>query len=58
MVYRKGEIVTDENYKTVKGAKISFLKSFSFMAHNEKISANWSHIITPDTKWLDKILKY
>ncbi len=57
VVYRKGEIVTDQSYKTVKGTKIAFLKFFSFMAHNEKIRANWSHIYTPDTKWLEKRLK-
>ncbi len=57
VVYRKGEIVKDQGYKTVKGAKIAFLKFFSFMAHNEKIRVKWSHIYTPGKKWLEQRLK-
>jgi hypothetical protein len=57
VVYRKDEIVIDQSYKTVKGAKIAFLKFFSFMAHNEKIMPKWTHIYTPEKNWLEQRLK-
>jgi hypothetical protein len=57
VVIRCGEIITDEHYDTVKGAKIAFLKFFSYMAVNEKIRAKWSPIYTPDNEWLEKRLK-
>ena len=57
VVYRKGEIVTDESYKTVKGAKIAFLKFFSFMAHNERVRAIWTAPYIPIKGWLEKNLK-
>ena len=57
VVYRKGKIVTDENYKTMKGAKIAFLKFFSFMAPNEKIRAYWTAPYVPYKEWLEKRLE-
>ncbi len=56
VVYRRGEIMTNENYKTVKGAKIAFLKFFSFMAHNEKVRAIWTTPYIPYKKWLEQRL--
>ena len=57
VVYRRGEIIINEKYKTVKGAKIALLKFFSFMAHNEKISAKWTAPYVPIKKWLEQRLK-
>jgi hypothetical protein len=57
VVNRYGKILTDEKYKTLKGAKIAFLKLHGFLAFNEKIRANWSHIYTPDKEWLEQRLK-
>ena len=51
------EIMTNKIYKTLKGAKRAFLKSFSYFAQNEKTRPSWSHIYTPDTKWLNQILE-
>ncbi len=57
VVNRDGELVTDENYKTLKGAKIAFLKFHGLWAINEKIRPKWSHIYTPDNEWLEQRLK-
>jgi hypothetical protein len=51
------EIKRNKIYKTFKGAKLAFLKSFSYLAQNEKTRPDWSHFYPPDTKWLDKILE-
>jgi hypothetical protein len=57
VVNRFGEIVTDENYKTLRGAKIAFLKFHGLLASNEKIRSKWSHIYKPDKEWLEQRLK-
>ncbi len=57
VVNRCGEIITDENYKTVKGAKIAFLKFHGFLAVMDEVRARWSHAYTPDKEWLEQRLK-
>jgi hypothetical protein len=57
VVNQYGEIVTDENYKTLKEAKIAFLKFHGLLAFNEKIRPDWSHSYSPDKVWLEQKLK-
>lgn len=56
VVYRKDEILTNEKYKTVKGAKIAFLKFYSFMAYNEEVRPYWTTPYVPIKKWLEQRL--
>jgi hypothetical protein len=50
----QGKLLTDQTYKTVKGARIAFLKMWSYKAWKEGVKAKWSHFYPPDPKWLEK----
>lgn len=54
VVIHHGYLLTDETYKTPKGAKIAFLKFWSYKAWEENVKPQWSHFYPPETKWLDK----
>ncbi len=56
VVNRGGEILTNKNYKTVKGAKTAFLKFHGLWAVMDDVRPIWSHVYTPPTEWLDQIL--
>ncbi len=45
-------VLTDECYKTAKGAKIAFLKLFWYRAWREGIKPEWTHFYLPDKMWL------
>jgi hypothetical protein len=46
-------VLIDKTYKTMRGAKIAFGKSY----HNERIKAEWSDLYQPNSQWLDEKLK-
>lgn len=54
IVIHQGYLLTDEIYKTLKGAKIAFLKFWNYKAWEEGVRPQWSHLYPPETKWLDK----
>ncbi len=48
----KDTVLTDECYKTAKGAKIAFLKLFWYRAWREGIKPEWTHFYVPEPHWL------
>jgi len=57
VVNRSGEIITNEMYETLKGAKIAFLKFHHLSAFFDDDSPIWSQAYVPDKEWLEKRLK-
>ncbi len=56
IVFNLGELLTDASYKTAKGARIAFLKLWSYRREIENAKPKWSHFYQPDVKWLQKNL--
>ena len=54
VVIHQGNLLTDQTYKTAKGAKIAFLKFWSYRVWQEGVKPKWSHFYPPDPKWLEK----
>jgi len=48
----QGKLLTNETYKTAKGAKIAFLKFWNYRAWQEGVRPKWSPFYPPDSKWL------
>jgi hypothetical protein len=56
VVCHNKQILTDQGYKTLRGAKIAFSKLFQYKAFlNSK--AEWSHLYPPEQEWLDNKLE-
>ena len=55
VVYHNKEVLADQSYETLRGAKIAFSKIFQCKAFlNSK--AEWSHLYPPEKEWLNKRL--
>ncbi|MCP4653733.1 MAG: hypothetical protein GY858_10195 [Candidatus Omnitrophica bacterium] len=52
-----GNLLTNETYKTAKGARIAFFKFWSYRAWEEGVKPKWSRFYPPDPEWLEKQLK-
>ncbi|MCP4215959.1 MAG: hypothetical protein GY765_15000 [bacterium] len=52
----RGRLLADQSYSTAKGAKIAFLKFFSYKAWREGTRAEWTSFYPPESKWLDEKL--
>lgn len=48
-----GNVLMDERYESVKGAKIAFLKFFDYRACREGIRSYWSDFYSPEPGWLE-----
>ena len=46
----QNKVLTDETYKTVKGAKIAFLKLFAYKAWEEGVKPQWTSFYPPEEK--------
>jgi hypothetical protein len=55
VVIHQGELLTNQIYKTAKGARIAFLKFWGYRAWKEGVKPKWSIFYPPDAKWLKKI---
>lgn len=53
IVFNQGELLTDETYKTAKGARISYLKRWRYRRGRENVKPKWTHFYTPEKNWLD-----
>ncbi len=59
IVLHDGELLTREEYDSVKGAKIAFLKLYSYKAWKAGVKPNWTHFYGPDFPgWLAKNRAY
>ena len=56
IVCHNKQVLTDQGYETLRGAKIAFSKLFQYKAFlNSK--AEWSHLYPPEQEWLDNKLE-
>ena len=56
VVFHNKQVLTDQGYETMRGAKIAFSKLFQYKAFlNAK--AEWSRLYPPEQKWLDSKLE-
>ncbi len=53
----QGKLLTNQTYKTAKGARIAFLKFWNYRAWKEGVKPKWSQFYLPDAKWLKKKLE-
>ena len=53
IVFSQGKLLTDMTYKTVKGARIAFLKLWAYKKVIESVNPKWSHFYPPDKYWLE-----
>ena len=54
LAIHQGRLITDETYKTSKGAKIAFLKFFGYKAWDEGVKPQWTPFYPPEQPWLDE----
>lgn len=54
VVMHQGRLLTDRTYKTVKGARIAFLKLYGYKAWREGTKAEWSVFYPPESQWLNE----
>lgn len=47
----QGRLLTDEIYKTPRGARIAFLKFYGNKAWRNGVKAQWSRFYPPEAKW-------
>ncbi len=52
----QGRLLADEVYQSAKGAKIAFLKFFSYKGWKEGVKPEWSHFYPPNSAWLGRKL--
>ncbi len=52
VVARDDQIMMDQRYKTLRGARIAFSKLFKDYRYSNKIKAHWSHFYPPGEIWL------
>lgn len=52
VVIHQGRLLTDEIYKTARGARIAFLKRFGDKAWRDGVKAEWSRFYPPESRWL------
>lgn len=52
VVIHQGSLLTDEIYKTARGARIAFLKRYGNKAWRDGVKADWSRFYPPEPKWL------
>ncbi|HLP45037.1 MAG TPA: hypothetical protein VK469_03785 [Candidatus Kapabacteria bacterium] len=54
IVIQQRRLLTDEIYKTPRGARIAFLKFYGHKAWKEGVKANWSKFYSPLPGWCDE----
>jgi len=55
IVYHNNEVLADDSYETLRGAKIAFSKLFQYKAFLDS-KAEWSPLYPPEKEWLDGML--
>ena len=56
IVLRNNRVLKDCTYKTVRGAKIAFSKSYSKAGWEKGVKAEWGPFYNPDYQWLNEKL--
>ncbi|UCH95115.1 MAG: hypothetical protein JSV88_33370 [Candidatus Aminicenantes bacterium] len=50
------KVLADRNFKTLRGAKIHFMKKFKNQAWREDVAAEWTFFYQPDLDWIEEML--
>jgi len=58
VVIHHEKLLTDKIYKTAKGARIAFLKFWSYKAWEVDAKATWTHFYKPDRDWISEKLDF
>lgn len=53
IAYHNGDILIDQSYPTLRGAKIAFSKLFGYRSWRNNVRAEWSKFYSADISWLD-----
>jgi hypothetical protein len=56
LAIHKKKVLTDRNYRTLRGARIAFEKQFKKMAWRDDVAAEWSHFYPPNRDWIEEKL--
>jgi hypothetical protein len=57
IVCHHGQVLADQLYTSLRGAKIAFSKLFQTKAYVFDAKPEWSHLYPPEKDWLDEKLK-
>jgi hypothetical protein len=57
LVIQNGQILTDEYYESVRGAKIAFSRMYYHRSWKEGVKPSWSHFYHPDSTWFETRIK-
>jgi hypothetical protein len=57
IVCHRKEVLADQDYESLRGAKIAFSKLFQEQAHPVDAKPEWSHLYPPEKKWLEAKLR-
>jgi hypothetical protein len=49
----RDQLIADQNHKTLRGAKVSFARSFRPHLWQKKLTPQWSQLYPPDNDWLE-----
>ncbi|MDQ1350081.1 MAG: hypothetical protein QG657_382, partial [Acidobacteriota bacterium] len=58
MVIHKRKLLTDKKYRTLRGARIGFVKLWGEKAYRDDVMPLWSNFYDPVHRWIDKKLSY
>jgi hypothetical protein len=56
LAIHKKTVLFNRIYRTLRGARISFMKQFQKMAWSDKVVAEWTDLYPPDRDWIEKML--
>jgi len=54
VVNHRGRVLTNRDYRTLRGAKASFTRLYGDKAWQKDTKSIWSHFYPPEKKWLKK----
>jgi hypothetical protein len=54
LVIQHGQVLTDEYYESVRGAKIAFSRMYYHRSWKEGVKPVWSHFYHPESSWLER----
>ncbi len=56
LVIKNGEKLVDKKYRTIKGARIAFHRSYKKQGYKDNIETEWTYFYNPDITWLEELL--
>jgi hypothetical protein len=56
LAIHKKTVIYNRICRTLRGARVSFMKKFQKMAWSDKVVAEWTDLYPPDRDWIEKML--